>query len=162
MNILGEAIAYIMYDPIIIWRFILLMLGIILLFMQPEGATLITGMLGAYAVILVIDQLEQTFHILKTMLPGGGGALGYTFFMVLLRVWIFVCPVMVFGLSKSEKARGLALLTMFLAVPYVFTMWFFTVRKISIHLGPPPSFMRDAAWLPVYSAWLHLKGWLAG
>ncbi len=99
-----------------IWRYVMLILGLIVLFMQPEGSTFINLLMAVFAILIFADSVELFDIIFKGQTAG--------LFTMIGRSLTFVIPTFVAGSTKNNKARAPAIIAAVLAVVYTFWRWY--------------------------------------
>jgi hypothetical protein len=107
-----------------IWRYVTLLLLLLVLFMQPEGSTFYNILLGASAIFIVMDSI-WVFSRYQT----GTDMIAWenhneNLGTLLIRILSFAFIFYVAAGTKNKKARGWAILTGALAATYWFTTWF--------------------------------------
>ena len=105
------------------WGFILytvLVLIFITMLLQKNAGLGITMLLSGVMLICVIDQVAPTSG--STAGYGSGSSENY-FLPFMLRVAMFAIPLMVAGMTKSEKSRPFAILAFVIGVVYWLIRW---------------------------------------
>jgi hypothetical protein len=107
------------------WDFVLyfiLLMGLIVLFMQPEGSVL-TNILLALVIIGVFIDKVQAF-------PAHRCAFG----TMLIRILYFVVPLIVAGVTKNGKSRAPAVIMAVVGLGYTLFLWATEMRNPAICL----------------------------
>ncbi len=107
-----------------IWRFVILFLALIVLFMQPEGSTFLVVLLGATGVFMIMDSIW-----VFSAYPDGIDAIAWcnhnrNLGTLLIRIVAFALPLFVAGATRNKKSRGWAIMLALLGAGYFFTTWF--------------------------------------
>lgn len=99
--------------------YIIIILSIITLFLQKKSNLQITILIAITVMCGLIDKINawQTFNGANTQ-----------FVALMLRIVIFVVPLIVAGMTKWEKSRGPAILAGIIGGIYLFARWFFEQR----------------------------------
>ncbi len=107
-----------------VWRFIILFLALIVLFMQPEGSTFLVVLLGAVGIFIIMDSIW-----VFSSYPNGIDALAWcdhnrNLGALLVRIFAFALPLFVAGATRNKKSRGWAILLALLAIGYFVATWY--------------------------------------
>ncbi len=94
-----------------IWLYAILLFALITLFMQPEGAIMITLMMAAVIIFIFVDKV------------GAFPAHQCNFGTMMIRILMFVIPLLTAGITQKPKSRGPAVIAAFLALGYTFLQW---------------------------------------
>ena len=94
-----------------IWLYAIMLFLLITLFMQPEGSVTVTLLLAGAVVSVFIDKVH--------------GFPNHTcnFGTLLIRILMFVAPLLTAGISQNPKSRGPAIVAALLALGYTFLLW---------------------------------------
>lgn len=92
--------------------YLILLFVLITLFMQPEGALTVTLLLAAVVVGIFIDKVEA--------MPGRHQC---SFGTLIIRIMMFVIPLIVAGITKNPKARAPSVVAAVLGLGYTFLLW---------------------------------------
>lgn len=114
-------------NPLIGWTlYIIIVLVLATMFMQKEGNNTITIMLFTVIIACLIDKVIS----FRPNTPGVAAFRPNLIGSFMLRVIIFVFPIIVAGMTreKSSKARGPAIFASIIAAFYLFGRWFFEQR----------------------------------
>lgn len=111
-----------------VWRFVILILALLVLLMQPEGSTFVVVLLAAVGIFMIMDAIW-----VFSQYQGDIGFFGWcshtrSIGSLLIRIGSFALPLFVAGITKSRQARGWALLLASLSATYFFTAWWFYQR----------------------------------
>ena len=104
--------------------YFLAVLGLIGVFMQPEGSTRDTILLSCVLFSLLIDKIVATSNLRDTI----PGMTHNSFGVFMIRVADFVFPLLVAGSTKNDKARVPLIFAGLCGGAYLFTRWFFEIR----------------------------------
>lgn len=94
-----------------IWLYLILFFAVITLFMQPEGAIMITLMMAAVIISIFVDKVGA--------FPGHQCSFG----TMMIRILMFVIPLLTAGITQNPKSRAPAVIGAFLALGYTFLQW---------------------------------------
>jgi hypothetical protein len=114
---------------LVIWRYVMILLVMLVLAMQPDGSTFYTIMLGLTVVAIVIDaawafsEIPVTKNSPAITLQMAWRDHNQQLAVPLLRAVTIVTPLFVAGGTKNKKSRGPAILTGILAAVYFFATW---------------------------------------
>ncbi len=96
--------------------YVIIILSIIALFLQKRSNVQITIMIAIAVMAALIDKIDAWRSF--------AGA-DVQFVALMLRIVIFVLPLIVAGMTRSPKSRGPAILAGVIAGVYLFARWFF-------------------------------------
>ncbi len=103
-----------------IWLYLILAFVLITLFMQPEGSITITLLLAVVAISIFIDKVQA--------FPGHLCSFG----TLVIRVGMFVIPLITAGVTQNPKSRGPAVIAAVLGLGYTFVLWFFEMNNRAV------------------------------
>jgi hypothetical protein len=104
--------------------YLIALLTLVALFMQKEGSTRDTVFLSIVIMACLIDKIAAT-SILRDKMPG---LTHNSFIIFMIRVAMFVFPMIVAGSTKNEKSRPMLIGVGLLGGAYLFARWFFEIR----------------------------------
>ncbi len=103
--------------PLIGWTlYVIIVLVLATMFLQKKGNNTITLLLSAVIMACLIDKINA-FPLAS-------------FGAFVVRIIIFVFPMVVAGMTKWPKSRGPAIFASVLAAVYLFGRWFFEQRGV--------------------------------
>ena len=113
-----------------IWRYVILLLALLVLLMQPEGSTFLVVLLASVAIFMIVDSM----WLFNTTYPNdiylrGWYEHNWSLGTLLIRVLSFGLPLFVAGATRNQKSRGWAVILALLAAAYFFMTWFVYQRQ---------------------------------
>ncbi len=113
-----------------VWRFLIILLVLVVMFMQPEGSTMYTLMLGGVVIFMILDSIwafsiSTTSTALSAWMSHNGRYGSFRgVFTLIIRALSIVLPLFVAGGTKNKKSRGWAVFASILAALYLVLVWF--------------------------------------